>query len=444
MFSGDTIAAISSPVGPCARMIVRLSGPDAHSLLASLAAIELPARGIRRVTLSFARLHVPSTIYTFASGASYTGQPTAEAHLPGNPMLADLLLRELLSLGARLAEPGEFTARAFFNGRLDLTEAEGVAATIAAHSQEELSAARRLQAGELTARLKPIVERVTQLLALIEAGIDFSEEDVQFISFDDARRRARDIGDQLRDLVANSMRFERLSHEPVIVLCGRPNAGKSTLLNALCGMDRAIVSPVAGTTRDAVSQQANLLRGRVRLVDVAGLDAEPPTPADDPAGIHLAMRHKALNAIEQADVTVLVRDVQDTRPPLDLPVLPHLTVFTMLDLLRDPAGPPLNGPSSLCVSAQTGLRLSTLIARLDELAFGHASAGSGLALNARHQAQIHQACEALGRVVQTRVSSEELLALELRDALDSLGQITGVVCPDEILGRIFATFCIGK
>ncbi len=444
MLSGDTIAAISSPVGPCARIIVRLSGPDAHTFPARLAGIDLPARGIRRVTLRFADLDVPATLYTFAAGASYTNQPVAEAHLPGNPLLADLLLRELFSLGARLAEPGEFTARAFFSGRLDLTEAEGVAATIAAHSQDELSAARRLQAGELTARLKPIVDSLTQLLALVEAGIDFSEEDVQFITFEDARRRARDISDQLRDLVAQSTRFERLSHEPTIVLCGRPNAGKSTLLNAICGVDRAIVSPIAGTTRDVVSHQADLLRGQVCLVDVAGLDPNPPAPDSDPAGIHLAMRHKALSAIDQADVVVLVRDLQDTRPPLDLPVLPHLTVLTMLDLLRDPAGPPARGDATLCISAKTGLLLPELIRRLDALAFGDASAGGGLALNARHQAQIHQARETLGRVVQTRVCSEELLALELREALDALGQITGVICPDEVLGRIFATFCIGK
>ena len=444
MLSGDTIVAISSPVGACARIILRLSGPEAQSLLTRLAGIALPTRGIQPVKLCFVGLDVPAVVYTFGAGASYTGEASAEAHLPGNPMIAGLLLRELLAIGGRLAEPGEFTARAFFNGRLDLTEAEGVAATIAAHSQDELSAARRLQAGELTARLKPIVERATHLLALVEAAIDFSEEDVQFVSFEEARRRARDIGDQLRDLVAQSTRFERLSHEPRIVLCGRPNAGKSTLLNVLCGMDRAIVSPVAGTTRDVVSQQADLLRGRVRLVDVAGLDAVAPAPASDPAGIHLAMRQKALNAIEQGDVVVLVRDVQDTRPPLDLPVMPHLTVFTMLDLMRDPAGPPVRVESSVCVSAHTGLLMPALISRLDELAFGVSSAGGGLALNARHQAQIHQACEALGRVVQSRVCSEELLALELRDALDALGQITGVVCPDEVLGRIFATFCIGK
>lgn len=444
MLSGDTIAAISSPVGVCARIIVRLSGPDAQGLLSGLAGTELPARGIRRVSLRFAELDVPTTVYTFAAGASYTGQPVSEAHLPGNPLLADLLLRELFSLGARLAEPGEFTARAFFSGRLDLTEAEGVAATIAAHSQDELSAARRLQSGELTACLRPIADQLTQLLALVETGIDFSEEDVQFITFEDARRRSRDISDQLRDLVDHSTRFERLSHEPTIVLCGRPNAGKSTLLNAICGMDRAIVSPIAGTTRDVISHQADLLRGQVRLVDVAGLDTDPPVPDSDEAGIHLAMRHKALNAIEQADVVALVRDVKDTRPPLDLPVLPHLTVLTMLDLLRDPAAPPARGESTLCVSAKTGLLLPALISRLDDLAFGHSSTGGGLALNARHQAQIHQAREALGRVVQTRVCSEELLALELRDALDALGQITGVICPDEVLGRIFATFCIGK
>src|SRR6267142_2594431 len=359
MISSDTIAAISTSVGPAPRMILRLSGPDAYRIAAALTK---PGRGgeASRVTIHFRDLHSPARLYHFRSPHSYTGQDLLEFHIPGNPLLARMLLEELLRLGARAAEPGEFTARAFFNGRIDLTAAEGVAATIAAHNQHELSAARQLLSGELARRLQPLMDRLAQILALVEVGIDFSEEDVSFISAEQANTQTEEIKRELQSLYNNSSRFERLTHEPSFVLVGRPNAGKSTLLNALAGGPRAVVSSTAGTTRDALSAEVALDRGIVRVIDVAGLEENPPTEY-----IARQMHDRALRTLREADFVILLRDIDDQRPLLELPRHPDLLVHTKFDLI-----PKAAGHDGLCVSAQTNQNLHLLRQEPSPLAFG--------------------------------------------------------------------------
>jgi tRNA modification GTPase len=437
MHSADTIVAISSAVGPAARMIVRVSGPQAPRLAADLArTADEPQPSASRVHLHFADLSVPAWFYVFRAPRSYTGDDLVEFHLPGNPVLARLLLDHLRRAGARDAGPGEFTARAFFNGRLDLTEAEGVAATIAAGNETELAAARRLMAGELARRLRPVTDAVAETLALVEVGIDFSDEDVTFLSADQVRARVTEGDGELRRLLEDSTRFERLAHEPTMVLVGRPNAGKSTLLNALAGHERAVTSPVAGTTRDALSAEVALGHGLVRMVDVAGVDEAADT-ADD---VERRMRDRALRAVEEADFVLLVRDVTDREPPLDVGRPPNLVIHTKVDLL----GPGARA-DALAISARTGANLSALRTSLDRLAFGAGDSGPGLALNARHVTAIHEARDALARAAaRADDPSPELVALELREALDALGRVVGAVTPDDLLGRIFSSFCIGK
>jgi tRNA modification GTPase len=396
--------------------------------------------------LSFADLDVPIWLYLFRAPRSYSGEDLAELHIPGNPLLARMLLQELIARGARAAEPGEFTARAYFNGRMGLEQAEGVAATIAAHNQQELAAARQLASGELARRLAPIMDEIVQALALVEVGIDFSEEDVTFISADELRGRIDRLRGAIADLIDTSARFDRLSHEPQFVLIGRPNAGKSTLLNALAGIERSIVSPIAGTTRNLLSAEVALDRGIVRLIDAAGIDDSPP-PADkaSPASaIARQMHEQAMRAVESADFVLLVHDLSGPEAMLVPPRRANLIILTKLDLVG--WGLPHHSPDSppqCAVSAKTGANLDTLRAHFADLAFATAATPT-LALNARHLAALAEARAALDRAGDAAETGSEIVAMELRESLDSLAAILGTVTPDDVLGRVFAAFCVGK
>ena len=433
MIRDDVIAAIASPVGVCAKIVLRVSGAGSGAVVANLLspAGPLPTRGVVRARICVDGLTFPATLLLFEHGKSYTGEESAELHVPGNPLLARLTLEQLFAAGAKPAEPGEFTARAFFNGRLDLTEAEGVAATISATSGRELDAARRLGAGELTRRLRPIIDTLTQTLALVEAGIDFSEEEIRFITPEQVRQNASATQEQLRRLLSASASFERLAHEPLIVLCGRANAGKSSLLNALARRQRAVVSPVAGTTRDLLSAEVKLARGMVRLIDTAGLETE--TAAQGP--IARQMREMAMQGIEQADLVILIHDGGDADLPVALPRPPDLVVMTKCDIHKS--------VGAVAVSAVTGEGMDDLRQLLDQLAFGSAGDAT-LALNARHVRQIGQALSDLEELTSGDLRQEELMAEHLRAASDALGEITGLVSTDDLLDRIFSSFCIGK
>ncbi len=439
MFLDDTIVAISSTVGPSARMIVRVSGAEAGKLLGVLEVGVLPSDNstARFCPISFSGLKCWAWVYRFISPGSYTGQDLVELHIPGNPLLGRMLVDSLAASGARLAEAGEFTARAWFNGKIDLTQAEGVAAAIAAGSRQQLVAARQLMAGELSRRLKPAMELLAETLALIEAGIDFSDEGLDFLPAGETNRRLNSLIVDLSALLDQTSRLDSLSREPRIVLAGRPNAGKSTLTNALAGFGRSIVSAIAGTTRDAVSVEVMLPRGVVRLIDIAGLE-ESQDAMDE---ISVQMRQQAMRAIEESDVLVLVHDATDGSGAFQLPRTPDLTVLSKIDLR--PGVTVENG--QLPVSATTGLHLDALRIALDRLAFGSSAGGASLALGVRHIAAINQSVEAIQRG-QERISAGagELIAADLREALDALGQVLGSISPDDILGRIFSTFCIGK
>jgi tRNA modification GTPase len=434
-------------------MIVRTSGPRAVAMAHQLSpGIRVEAGAAQHVLLRFASLVCPAWIYLFLGPRSYTGDDLVEYHLPGNPVLARLLVADLQDRGPRPAEPGEFTARAYFNGRMDLTEAEGVAATVAAGSEQELAAARLLLAGELARRLAPAMELLAATLALVEADLDFSDELHAFPQGPEIRRRTEQASELLVALLADSARFEQLSHEPSFVLLGRPNAGKSSLLNALAGYQRAVESPVAGTTRDALSAHIQLPRGRVRIFDVAGLEEVEPAPVPDDLAISTAqylieqqMRERALQTAREADFRILVQPVNERTGRLDLVEKPDLLVFSKLDLAM---GDTFNGepiPSNaVAVSVMSGEGLNQLGQRLDALAFGRGGSEARLALNLRHIRAIEQAIAAQQRAAELAEQSGELCAAYLREALDSLGQVLGQVSPDEILGRIFSQFCMGK
>lgn len=480
MQAGDTIAAISSPPAPSARIVVRLSGPRSAEIARQLGAQIQDGRnssGVYPSRLKLGRfggtgvspvlagkthgqdaratlgsMQIPVLIYFFPAPHSYTGEEIVELHAPGNPLVARMLLEELLACGARAADAGEFTARAYFAGKIDLTQAEGVAAAIHAHGAAELNASRQLLAGELTRRLNPLCDLTAETLALVEAGIDFVEEGISFLPAPELRRRIDQIDSALEQLVKESARFERITHEPVVVLAGRPNAGKSTLLNALAGRTRAVVSASSGTTRDAIWAPVTLLRGVVRVTDVAGIDGLQARVenSSEIEFIERQMHFQALKAITTADVVVLVVDSMDKRPTLTLSQLPDLIVRSKADLIPRGDTPALSastlgeGEPVVTVSAHTGEGIEQFMRALDRLCFGESTAGAALTLNARHLQAISESRSALHRARACMDEGMELLASELREALDALGRISGQITPDDLLGRIFSSFCIGK
>lgn len=438
MIPGDTIVAISSSVGEAPRMIVRLSGPDAPRLASQILDVPEPSLAVPGALAARAKLGTlpafPCTLLTFLAPRSATGEHVCELHIPGNPLLARLVVGALVKHGARQADAGEFTARAYFSGKLDLTQAEGVAATIAARNESELAAARQLAAGVLSTRLRPLLELLADTLALVEAGIDFSDEAISFLPDDQLRARLGDVIAQLEALLSENGRFERLAHEPTVVLAGRPNAGKSTLLNALAGATRAVVSPVAGTTRDVLSARVLLPRGYITMLDVAGIDG-----SSRESHLDRQMQDRTRQAIESADAVIWVDD--GSEPPSDrssgaapqVTRQPILTVRTKCDLR----------PCNDGVCAITGEGLEALRNRIDQCTFGMES-GATLSLNVRHRSLIESALESLRLAGASVPEGAEVVALNLRDALDSLGGVLGQVTPDDVLGRIFSSFCIGK
>lgn len=444
----DTIVALSSAPPPAMRCIVRLCGPRSHQLATDHFLPNGPVTPRRLIhgALQLDGLAIPAMLLLFAGPASYTGDDTAEFHVPGSPWLVSTLLKSLLTAGARQAEPGEFTARAFFHGKLDLTAAEGVAAAVSAQNAAQLSAARQLLAGELARRVRLMTDRLASALALVEAGIDFiddlNDQDIRFISDADLQAQITSTLTDLKSLLQDSHRIERLSHEPRVLLIGRPNAGKSSLLNALAGHTRAVVSEVSGTTRDVLEVPVQLPGGQILLLDVAGIEnqTELAPPGDAAADIQHQMHQRATDAQQQVDIRVGVVDSTDPRAPIFQPSQVDLIVRTKHDLLQHHLP---ESDTEISISVLTGRGMEKLRDKLSDLAFATSSADH-LALTARHITLLSAAANSLELALTQMPAGHEVCALALTEALGSLSAISGQVTPDDILGKVFATFCIGK
>jgi len=455
--AGDTIAAVSSPPGRSQRGLIRISGPSAFPILESLLAGPAPDQFPPRV-LSPARLASPPIavlVARFPRPAGYTGEDAVELQLPGNPALLQRMLRQATRAGARLAEPGEFTFRAFTAGKLDLTQAEGVAATIAATSDGQLKAAELLRQGRLGGLAHELVNQLSDTLALVEAGIDFAdEEDVVPISPEELLARLQTMRSRLEELYRGSRAWGEIETLPRVVLVGPPSSGKSTLFNALLGYTRAVVSPAAGTTRDVLSEPIKLPgpTGRpieLMLVDLAGLD----TPRGQ---LDRQIQQTAAEAIERADLLLLTHPAEAPYPDTPLPFTlpddtPRLRVLTKADLASD-ATQTLD--VELGVSATEPRNLELLRRTIAER-IGHRAASPGsdmLALQPRHEQAIQIAIQQFDVAIdhlqpqrhQRHIDRVELIADTLRGTLDALGALGGEMTPDDVLGRVFATFCIGK
>jgi tRNA modification GTPase len=434
----DTIVALSSAPGRGARAVVRLSGPDAFRCVSTLfTGDEAVSFNRRRLFPGHVRLPgvaapLPADLIVFPSPRTYTGQHVAELHTIGCPPLVELLIAELLNAGARAARPGEFTLRAFLAGKLDLTRAEAVLGVIEAGSRDELKEALAQLAGGVARPLQELRRDLLDLLADVEAGLDFADEDIHFVTPEDQLGRLGK-GLALLTLLGKQLEQRSLGDRPFrAVLAGRPNAGKSSLFNALTG-GAALVSPEPGTTRDYLLRRIDLGGVAVELVDTAGRQEA----AGDIEGQAQALGREQVHA---ADLVLLCVEA-GSEPDADeraQAVTPLVGVATKCDL-----APPSFG--EVATSAATGMGLDALRALIAQRA--RALARPALAPSVSRCRHHVAAClERLRRAHQMVLFGEppELVALELRGALDELGEMTGTVYTDDLLDRIFSRFCIGK
>ena len=471
----DIIIAPASPPGRGARAMIRLSGHDLDPLIQHLFGRPLtprelarcrlrlsPAATVSTQTLALHTLTLPVLAMSFSAPRSFTAEHVLEIQFPGHPALIERLLRELLDLpkdalcgrAMRLAEAGEFTRRAFLAGHIDLTRAEGIAATIGAESDAQLQASSMLRQGRLGHWAESLVDRLANLLALVEAGIDFTDQDdVSPIAPAALDAGLAEIQQQVRDLTARSRAWSTLDALPWVVLVGPPNVGKTTLFNALLGYERAVTAPIAGTTRDVLCEPLRLHaadgEAEVMLVDLAGLE-RPET------ALQQAAQDAAHRAIQRAELLLWINDRTTTEASMDATTAlggdmtgrPTLRVQTKTDLSgsRDDV--------DVAVSAMTGQGVDVLQERIAGRLRDRAVALSGqvLALQPRHAEALQLTADQLDAArallddqrAAAALADMELIAEPMRAALDALGALGGQISPDDVIGRVFATFCVGK
>lgn len=446
MQATDTIAAIASATGMGGIGVVRLSGPEARRIAEAICGRELQPRHAHHAVFRDDRGEAidDGIALSFPAPRSYTGEDVVELQAHGSPVLLGMLLRRCLELGARMARPGEFTERAWGNHRLDLAQAEAVADLIAAGSESAARAARRSLDGAFSRRVDALQAGLTALRVHVEAAIDFPEEEIDFLADATLMRRLDGVRADHADLLADAARGQRLRDGLHVVIAGPPNAGKSSLLNALAGTDRAIVTPLAGTTRDLLRETVRLDGVELVLVDTAGLHESTDTVERE--GIR-----RARAELQAADLVLAVVDAtgpaaERERLAADLAGAPAvLWLHNKADLV-DVALPP-QASDALWISARDGSGLDALRDCL-KTAAGATGEGAEGAFSARAR-QV----EALRRVgdhldsaaARLRVDrAGELAAEELRLAQQVLGETTGAFGSDDLLGAIFSSFCIGK
>jgi tRNA modification GTPase len=481
----DTIAAVSTPPGRGGIGIVRLSGPKAASIAGQLVRLRQPLEHARarladvldqqagQDSANGSAPRIDEALVTFfCAPHSYTAEDLVEIAAHGSPVVLELLLGRALELGARLAEPGEFTQRAFLAGRLDLTQAEAVRDLIEAQTLTQARQAASQMGGALSRRVGPVKRALVDLVALLEAGIDFAEDDVDVTPEAEIARRIGELTPPLAALAA-SFAHGRIVHDGLtMAIVGRPNAGKSSLFNRLVERDRAIVTATPGTTRDTVTERISLEGIPLELVDTAGLrgDGGESLGEGEPDSLEEAEQLGIRRSREALAEAALVLVVLDSTEPLNdeerrllaaLEGRSALVAANKSDLIgnraraggreNDPANSVRSAPNAgglpvLFTSALTGEGIPALRERILALATGGAAAEPGMLTSLRHQQAIAAALAALSDAAQANVTSipHEMILLDLYRALSALDSLTGQTTSDEILNLIFSTFCIGK
>lgn len=432
----DTIVACATPPGPGGRAIVRLSGPSARATLAGIVPDLPEGRGVFPVSLRLPDLHSPvsADIYSMPAPHSYTGQDCFEVHLISSPPIVEHLIATLLTSGARAAGPGEFTMRAFLSGKKDLTQAEAVFAVIEAQSHAELTEALGHLAGGVAKPLHSLRDDLLNLLADIEAGLDFIEEDIEFVGKKDALLR---LGAGMAQLInlQRQLTDRNVSDRPFrVAIVGDPNAGKSSLFNALAGSASALVSPVAGTTRDYVTRSVTLEGTRIELIDTAGWQSASNDIEAQAQRLGREQANKADLVLHCVAADVVAEETAGNFPQHSTAEL----VVTKVDLVDRPF-------PHIVTSVRTGHGIAELRRLLSERARSSRSPALAPSLS-RCQGHVTKSLTHLRSAHRIVLFDEplELMALELRSGLDQIGEMVGAIYTDDLLDRIFSRFCIGK
>jgi len=453
----DTIAAIATPYGESAIGIVRLSGPESLQILKKVFKGKSSSFRPRFAHYGFVvdkngePIDEAVVIY-YKAPHSYTGEDMVELNLHGNPLILKRVLNRLLEEGARLAEPGEFTKRAFLNGKLDLTQAEAVAELISAKTELARKLALNQLQGALSKEIKPLREELLMLHALVESSIEFEEEDIPTITPEELKERLKKILQRVERLLKTAQTGKAIREGLKLAIVGLPNVGKSSLFNRLLGEERAIVTDIAGTTRDYLEETVNLKGVPIRLIDTAGIREAKDTV--ERIGVE-----RSLQKLKEADIVLFVVDASKENlleeeiklaQTLAESGKPVLVVINKIDLgrkLQLPENFPLKGAPTVEVSAKTGEGLEKLGEEILKTAGVNAAEGGNIYISVRHENLLKRAKKALENALnylKGEFYSPEILMLDLREATDALGEIIGEVTTEDVLGQIFSTFCIGK
>ncbi len=442
MSLADTIVAAATPPGTGGVGIVRVSGDKteqiARTMLTSLP--EPRCATYRRFRRADGGTLDEGLALYFPAPTSFTGESVLELHCHGGPLVIALIIDAIVALGARRAAPGEFSQRAFLNDKLDLTQAEAIADLINAGTQQAVRAALRSLSGVFSRAVEDLAEQLTRLRIHVEAAIDFPQEEIDFLSDELLLRRLEQCGDAFSLLQERATQGRTLRDGFQLVIVGKPNAGKSSLLNLLSGQEAAIVTEVAGTTRDILREQIDIDGLAVELVDTAGL-------RDDPDRVEQEGIRRAREALQSADAILWIQDATDTGSSGMDEVIPEgvpvTVVHNKIDLCERR---PDERRGTIALSAKTGEGLEALRQHIRRQA-GYENLGEGaFTARKRHLHALERAAMhfATGRTALEETRAGELLAEELRLCQHALGEITGAVTSDDLLGRIFSDFCIGK